>query len=198
LLLSSSSLLSGCVPAPPLLDLSFATVGEPMCKGAGRAGRPSTPYWGHQLPHSHAHGIPPHFVITPACWIGHGPPTQKDESQVVWGSNKSAFSNVDPCALPRANGPRSRHPRWPSHAHRPIWRGFTPRSQIRRTNSFAMPTNEVLRRGGEGRCCCAMAEGGALHGAAWGLPSPQRQPSRPLTGPNIRPRAHHRPLVPRY
>jgi hypothetical protein len=147
-----------------------------MCKGAGRAGRPSTPYWGHQMAHPHAHGRPPHFVITPACWIGHGPPTQKDESQVVWGSNRNAFSNVDPCALPRASGPRSRHPRWPSAC---------PSAHLARIHAAIANSTHQLIHDAHQRCSQPWGGGalllcdGCKGGSAWGCMGPPKPSGRP-------------------
>jgi hypothetical protein len=105
---------------------------------------------------------------------------------VVWGSNKSVFSNVDPCALPRASGRGVVTLDGPPRVHRPIWRGFTPRSQIRRTNSFAMPTNEVLRRGAErGAAAARWLKGGTLHGASQ---APSGSPPSPSLAPTSDPK----------
>jgi hypothetical protein len=68
----------------------------------------------------------------------------------------------------------------PPRVRRPVGRRFMRRPQTRRTNAFAMLTNEGLRRGAEGRCCCCtMSTWGALRCGCWGgaaLPGPQWQP----------------------
>jgi hypothetical protein len=152
-------------------------------QGGGSGGAPQHPLLGHQMAHPHAHGSPPHFVITPACWIGHGPPTQKDESQVVRGSNKSAFSNVDPCALPRAIGPRSRHPRWPSSPIGPFWRGFTPRRKFDAPTHSRCSPMKFSAVGGRGAAAARWLKGGlcmGLHGASQ---APSGSPPSPSQAP---------------
>jgi hypothetical protein len=136
-----------------------------MCKGAGRAGRPSTP-WGHQMAHPQCMGATT-FCNYARMLDRPRPPDAKGESQVVRGSNKSASSPMSIRARCRAlMGRGVVILDGPPRAHRPILAADSRRDCKTNapTHSRCSPTM-FSAVGGRGAAAARCLEGGLCMGS---------------------------------